>query len=99
MIPPRSIPFPFRSNRCNNSCRSFCWCLVAGKETPPMTIRPPLAPVAQPKEQRPHKIRPSRVWTTLSQAQQTAVLQEFVTMCQECLLHPEEMPDDCSTPL
>ncbi len=59
-----------------------------------MTIRPPSAPVAQPKEQRPHQIRPSRVWTTLTQAQQTAVLQEFVTMCQECLLHAEEASHD-----
>jgi hypothetical protein len=64
-----------------------------------MTIRPSPAPRAQPKEQRPHKIRPSRVWRTLSQAQQTAVLQEFVTMCQECLLHPEEASHDRHPPL
>ena len=59
-----------------------------------MTIRPPMASQAQPKEQRPRQIRPIRVWTTLTQAQQTAVLQEFVTMCQECLLHAEEASHD-----
>jgi hypothetical protein len=64
-----------------------------------MTIRPSPAPVAQPKEQRPRQIRPSHVWTTLSQAQQTAVLQEFVTMCQECLLHVEEASHDAQCSL
>jgi hypothetical protein len=59
-----------------------------------MTIRPPSAPVAQPKEQRPRQIRPIKVWMTLTPGQQTAVLQEFVTMCQECLLHPEEVSHD-----
>lgn len=59
-----------------------------------MTIRPPLVSQAQPVETRPRQIRPLRVWTTLTQAQQTAVLQEFVTMCQECLLHTEEASHD-----
>jgi hypothetical protein len=64
-----------------------------------MTIRLPLAPPAQPKERCPRQIRPSSVWTTLTQAQQTAVLQEFVTMCQECLLHTEEAGHDTHSPL
>jgi hypothetical protein len=64
-----------------------------------MTIRQSPTPRAQPKEQRPHKIRPSRVWSMLSQTQQTAVLQEFVTMCQECLLHQEEASHDAHPPL
>ena len=59
-----------------------------------MTIRLPLAPSGLPKEIRPRQIRPITVWTTLTQAQQTAVLQEFVTMCQECLLHAEEASHD-----
>jgi|GEM_PF-2151929 len=59
-----------------------------------MSIRPPLAPSGLPKEIRPRQIRPITVWTTLTQAQQTAVLQEFVTMCQECLLHAEEASHD-----
>lgn len=59
-----------------------------------MTIRPPLASSAKPEEQRLRQIRPIRVWTTLTQAQQTAVLQEFVTMCQECLLQAEEASHD-----
>ena len=62
-----------------------------------MTIRPPRAQSAQPKHMRPRQISPSRVWTTLTQAQQTDVLQEFVTMCQECLLHTEEASDDALT--
>jgi hypothetical protein len=64
-----------------------------------MTIRPPMASPAQPKEQRPRQIRPIKVWTTLTQAQQTAVLQEFVTMCQECLLQTEEVSHDALTTL
>ncbi len=64
-----------------------------------MTIRQSPTPVAQTKEQRPRQIRPSRVWSTLSQAQQTAVLQECVTMCQECLLHAEEASHDRHPPL
>ena len=59
-----------------------------------MTIRPSPAPVAHAIKQRPRQIKPIRVWTTLNQAQQTAVLQEFVTMCQECLLHAEEANHD-----
>src|SRR5215469_11941842 len=94
MIPLPSTLFPFRSNLCNNSCRSFCWSQVKGLAIPPMTIRPPSAKSAQQSEQRPQQIKPSRVWSTLSQAQQTAVLQEFVTMCQECLLHSEEVSHD-----
>ena len=64
-----------------------------------MTIRPPLAPSGLPKEIRPRQIRPITVWTTLTQAQQTAVLQEFVTMCQECLLHQEEASHDALSTL
>ncbi|GHO87166.1 hypothetical protein KSZ_51720 [Dictyobacter formicarum] len=64
-----------------------------------MTIRPLLAPPAQPKEQRPRQIRPMRVWTTLTPAQQTAVFQEVVTMCQECLLTAEEASHDAHSPL
>jgi hypothetical protein len=64
-----------------------------------MTQRQSPTPRAQPKEQRPCKIRPSRVWSMLSQTQQTAVLQEFVTMCQECLLHQEEASYDAYPPL
>ncbi len=63
-----------------------------------MTIRPPLAPSAQ-KEIRPYQIRPITVWTTLTQEQQTAVLQEFVTMCQQCLLHEEEASHDALSTL
>ena len=63
-----------------------------------MTIRPPFVSQAQPVETRPRQIRPIMVWTTLTQVQQTAVLQEFVTMCQECLLHTEEVSHDaCAT--
>jgi hypothetical protein len=64
-----------------------------------MTIRPQLTQPAQPSKTHPRQIRPSRVWTTLSQAQQTAVLQEFVTMCQQCLLHTEEASHDAHPPL
>jgi len=64
-----------------------------------MTIRPLLAPSGLPKEIRPRQIRPITVWTTLTQAQQTAVLQEFVTMCQQCLLHEEEVKHDSTTAL
>jgi hypothetical protein len=64
-----------------------------------MTIRPPLVSQAQPVETRPRQIRPIKVWTTLTQAQQTAVLQEFVTMCQECLLQTEEVSHDALTTL
>ena len=64
-----------------------------------MTMRPPLAQSAQPIKTRPRRIRPHTVWTTLTQAQQTAVLQEFVTMCQECLLHQEEVSHDASSTL
>jgi hypothetical protein len=64
-----------------------------------MTIRPPSASPAQPKEKRPRQIRPIRVWTTLTQAQQTAVLQEFVTLCQQCLLQAEEASHDALTTL
>jgi hypothetical protein len=64
-----------------------------------MTIRPPLASPAKPVETRPRQIRPIKVWTTLTQAQQTAVLQEFVTMCQECLLQTEEVSHDALTTL
>jgi hypothetical protein len=64
-----------------------------------MTIRPPLVSQAQPVETRPRQIRPITVWATLTQAQQTAVLQEFVTMCQECLLHTEEVSHDARTTL
>jgi hypothetical protein len=59
-----------------------------------MTIRLPLASSAKSEELRPRQIRPIRVWTTLTQAQQTAVLQEFVSMCQECLLQTEEASHD-----
>jgi hypothetical protein len=59
-----------------------------------MTIRPPLVSQAQSGATHPRQIRPITVWTTLTQAQQTAVLQEVVTMCQECLLHPEEVSHD-----
>jgi hypothetical protein len=59
-----------------------------------MTIRPPLARASLQKETRPRQIRPITVWATLTPAQQTAVLQEFVTMCQECLLHAEEASHD-----
>ena len=64
-----------------------------------MTIRPPLVSQAQSAETRPRQIRPTKVWTMLTQAQQTAVLQEFVTMCQECLLHQEEVSHDVLTTL
>jgi hypothetical protein len=64
-----------------------------------MTIRPLLTQSAQPSKTHPRQIRPSRVWTTLSQAQQTAVLQEFVTMCQECLLTVKEASHDTHFPL
>jgi hypothetical protein len=64
-----------------------------------MTIRPPLVSQAQPVETRLRQIRPIKVWTTLTQAQQTAVLQEFVTMCQECLLQTEEVSHDALTTL
>lgn len=64
-----------------------------------MTIRPLHAQSAELSPIRPRQIRPSRIWTTLSQAQQTAVLQEIVTMCQECLLHPEEASHDPHAPL
>ena len=64
-----------------------------------MTIRPLHAQSAEPIKTRPRQIRPSRVWTTLTPAQQTAVLQEFVTMCQQCLLHAEEVSHDAHCPL
>ena len=64
-----------------------------------MTIRSPLALSAQQKETRPRQIRPITVWTTLTQAQQTAVLQEFVTMCQQCLLREEEASHDALSTL
>ena len=64
-----------------------------------MTIRPPFVSPAKPAETRPRQIRPIKVWTTLTQAQQTAVLQEFVTMCQECLLQTEEASHDALTTL
>jgi hypothetical protein len=64
-----------------------------------MTIRLPFAQSAQPKPMRLRQIRPSGVWTTLTQVQQTAVLQEFVTMCQKCLLNAEEVSHDALTTL
>ena len=64
-----------------------------------MTIRPKRSHVAPPSPIRPRQIKPSRVWTTLSQAQQTAVLQEIVTMCQECLLTGKEASHDRYPPL
>ena len=64
-----------------------------------MTMRPPLAQSAQPNKTRPRRIRPLTVWTTLTQAQQTAVLQEFVTMCQQCLLPQEEASHDALSTL
>lgn len=64
-----------------------------------MTIRSPLARSAEPQETRPRRIRPITVWTTLTPAQRTAVLQEFVTMCQECLLHQEEASHDALSTL
>jgi hypothetical protein len=64
-----------------------------------MTIRPSLVPSTLQKETRLRQIRPITVWTTLTQVQQTAVLQEFVTMCQECLLPAEEATNDPATAL
>jgi hypothetical protein len=64
-----------------------------------MTIRPPLARQTLSKERRPRQIRPITVWATLTQEQQTVVLQEFVTMCQDCLLHVEEASHDPRTTL
>lgn len=64
-----------------------------------MTIRPPQTHSAELSPSQPRQIRPSKVWITLNQAQQTVVLQEFVTMCQECLLEVKEASHDRHPPL
>ena len=63
-------------------------------EIPLMLIHPPLAAQAQPEESSHQTIHPIEVWITLTPAQQHAVLQTLVMMCQDCLVPEKEISHD-----
>lgn len=59
-----------------------------------MLIHPSLVPQAGPEKTNLQTIHPLEVWMTLTPAQQHAVLQTLVMMCQDCLVPEKEISHD-----